>query len=80
MESERLIILVIAGTRTTEEQSLRREVGIGSSSHCLLVREIRRSDTSASEAGEKIWSDDREAEGIRFNGNRRISAGGGGMG
>jgi len=66
VESERLIILVIIGTRT-EAQSFRREVGIGSSSHCLLGREFRRSDTSASEAGERSGSDDWEAggEGLR---------------
>ena len=57
VESDRLIILVITGTRT-EAQSLRREVGMGSSSHCLLGRALRRSKTSASEAGERIDSDD----------------------
>ena len=57
MESERLMILVITGTRT-EAQSFRREVGIGSSSHCLLGREFKRSDTSVSVAGEKIGRDD----------------------
>jgi hypothetical protein len=57
VERERLIILVITGTRT-EAQSFRREVGIGSSSHCLLGRELRRSDISASEAGERTESDD----------------------
>ena len=30
--------------------AFRREVGIGSSSHCLLVTEFKRSETSASEA------------------------------
>ena len=57
VESDRLIILVITGTRT-EAQSLRREVGIGSSSHCLLGRALSRSKTSVSEAGERIDSDD----------------------
>ena len=57
VESERLMILVITGTRT-EAQSFRREVGIGSSSHCLLGREFRRSDTSVSVAGERIGRDD----------------------
>ena len=57
VESERLIIIVITGT-TTEAQSFRREVGIGSSSHCLLGREFRRSATSVSVAGEKIGRDD----------------------
>src|SRR6218665_2027084 len=60
-ESERLIILVIIGTRT-EAQSFRREVGIGSSSHCLLGRVFKRSDTSASEVGKRIGSDELEIE------------------
>lgn len=63
-ESERLIILVITGTRT-EAQSFRREVGIGSSSHCLLGREFKRSDTSASEAGKRIGSDEWVIGGVR---------------
>jgi len=50
VESERLIILVITGKRT-DAQSARREVGIGSNSHCLLGSELRSSETSASEAG-----------------------------
>lgn len=62
-ESERFMILVITGMRT-EAQSFRREVGIGSSSHCLLGREFNRSDTSVSEAGERIESDDWEAGGV----------------
>ena len=49
-ESERLIILVITGRRT-DVQLFRREVGIGSSSHCLLGSEFKSSETSASEAG-----------------------------
>ena len=57
VESERLIILVIIGMRT-EAQSFRRAVGIGSNSHCLLGRELSRSDTSASEAGWSVGSDD----------------------
>ena len=57
MDSERLIIFVIMGTRA-EAQSFRREVGIGSTSHCLLGRAFKRSDTSDSEAGERIVSDD----------------------
>jgi hypothetical protein len=56
-ESERLIILVIIGTRT-EEQSFKREVGIGSSSHCLLGSAFRRSEISASVAGENTERDD----------------------
>lgn len=48
-ESERLIMLVLTGTKT-EEQSFRREVFKGSSSHCLLGRQLMMSDTSASEA------------------------------
>src|ERR1043165_3115261 len=59
------MILVITGTRT-EAQSFRREVGIGSSSHCLLGREFKRSDTSVSVAGEKIGKDDCEAGGVGF--------------
>jgi len=58
-ESERLIVLVITGTRT-EAQSFRREVGIGSSSHCLLGKEFKRSDTSALEAGKTTRSDELE--------------------
>ena len=50
VQSERLIILVITGRRT-DAQSFRREVGIGSNSHCLLGSEFKRNDTSASEAG-----------------------------
>lgn len=57
VDSERLMIFVIIGTRA-EAQSFRREVGIGSSSHCLLGRAFKRSDTSDSEAGERIVSDD----------------------
>src|SRR5688572_33441794 len=41
VESERLMILVITGT-STEAQSFRREVGIGSSSRCLLERESKQ--------------------------------------
>ena len=44
IESERLIILVITGGRT-DAQSFRREVGIGSNSHCLLGRlQLQRQD------------------------------------
>ena len=59
VESERLIILVITGRRT-DAQSFRREVGIGSNSHCLLGSEFKSSETSASEAGWIIWRDDWE--------------------
>lgn len=45
-----IVYLVITGTRT-EARSLRREVEIGSSSQCLLRREFKMSDTSASEVG-----------------------------
>ena len=40
VESERLIIWVITGRRT-DAQSFRREVGIGSNSHCLLGSEFK---------------------------------------
>src|SRR6218665_2003348 len=56
VESERLIILVITGRRT-DAQSSRREVGIGSNSHCLLGSEFKSSKTSASQAGWRIWRD-----------------------
>lgn len=48
-----MIILAIIGTRT-EEQSLRTDVRIGSSSHRLLVREFRRRETFDSEAGSEL--------------------------
>ena len=47
VESERLIIWAITGRRT-DAQSFRREVGIGSNSHCLLGSEFKSSKTSAS--------------------------------
>lgn len=56
-ESERLMILVMTGTRI-EAQSFKREVGIGSSSHCLLGRDFRSSSTSVSVVGDSIGSDD----------------------
>ena len=53
IESERLIIWVIT-ERRTDAQSFRREVGIGSNSHCLLESEFKSSKTSASKAGWRI--------------------------
>src|SRR6218665_21145 len=68
-ESERLIILVITGTRA-EAQSFRREVGIRSSSHCLLGREFKSSDTSASEAGKRIGGGEGEVGGGKAGGGK----------
>jgi hypothetical protein len=50
--SERLIILVMLGVRTVAH-CLRRDVGMGSRSHCLFGRESRSLDTS-SVAGVKL--------------------------
>ena len=50
-ESERFIglSLVITGTRI-EAQFCRREVRLGSNSHCLLGREFKKSETYTEEA------------------------------
>jgi len=63
VESERLMIFVITGMRT-EAHSFKREVGIGSSSHCLLGREFSRVDTSASDVGERNERDEMRAGGV----------------
>ena len=42
--SDRLTMLVIVGTRSAEH-SLRRNVGIGSKSHCLLGQILEISDS-----------------------------------
>lgn len=62
VESERLMIWVITGRRT-DAQSFRREVGIGSNSHCLLGSEFKSSKTSVSEAGWRILREDWEGGG-----------------
>jgi len=41
VDKERLIILVMMGTRI-DAQSFSKEVGTGSSSHCLLGRDCNR--------------------------------------
>ena len=43
--------MVITGMKT---ESFRIKVWIGRSSHCVLERELKWNDTSASEAGERI--------------------------
>ena len=48
MDKQRLIILVIMGTRIAA-QSFNKEVGIGSSSHCLLGRDCNRLYISVSD-------------------------------
>lgn len=57
VESERLIFFTIKGTKT-EAHSFRREVGIGSNSHCLSRRKFKSSWTFASKAGQRNWIDD----------------------
>ena len=54
-DSERLTILVITGPSSVK-QCLSREVGIGSSSHCLLEDEKMRSCISETDAGWKLKS------------------------
>jgi len=51
--SDRLIMLVIVGTRSAEH-SLRSQVGIGSESHCLLGQLNNILKISDSEAGLKV--------------------------
>ena len=51
--SDRLTMLVIAGTRSAEH-SLRSHVGIGSESHCLLGQLSKILEISDSEAGLKV--------------------------
>jgi len=51
--SDRLTMLVIAGTRSAEH-SVRRQVRIGSESHCLLGQLNRILQISDSEAGLKV--------------------------
>jgi len=62
VDKERFIILVMMGTRI-DAQSFNKEVGMGSSSHCLFGRECKRFETSVSEVGWKIDNDDRGGEG-----------------
>ena len=64
VDKERLIILVMMGTRI-DEQSFSKEVGIGSSSHCLFGRDCNRWDISVSDVGWKTDNDDRGGEGGR---------------
>jgi hypothetical protein len=62
VDKERLIILVMIGTRT-DEHSFSKEVGIGSRSHCLFGRECNKLDTSVSDVGWKADNDDRGGKG-----------------
>jgi len=55
VDKERLIILVIMGTRI-DAQSFSKEVGIGSSLNCLLGRDCNRLNTSVSEVSWKVLS------------------------
>src|SRR6218665_3076240 len=73
VDSERLIIWVFTGRRT-DVQSFRREVGIGSNSHCLLGSEFKSSKTSVSEAGWRILREDWEGGGggIRVGGGSAV--------
>jgi len=74
VDRERLITLVMIGTRT-DAQSFNKEVGIGSSSHCLFGRECSRWDTSVSDAGWKTDNDDRGGDGGESWVEGKISAG-----
>ena len=64
VDNERFIILVMMGTRI-DAQSFSKEVGIGSSSHCLFGRDCNRCDISVSDVGWKTDNDDRGGEGGR---------------
>ena len=61
VERERLIILVMMGTRI-DAQSFNKEVGMGSSFHCLFGRDCNIWDTSDSDVGWKTDNDDRGRE------------------
>jgi hypothetical protein len=52
----------MVGTRI-DAQSFNKDVGMGSSSHCLFGRDCNRWDTSDSDVGWKTDNDDRGGEG-----------------